>query len=107
MLACNKEVKSVAGNKGKTIRTANSVIKSFGCARWYWNYANACIQHYEETGKSLKFSIYKGILPQLSRTSLAKQDCYSSVLQCSNQFRQSLQNFFEGRTKFLVQIKVG
>jgi putative transposase len=40
--------------------------KSIGCAPWYWNYAlNACIQHYQETGKALKLAVYKGLLPQL------------------------------------------
>lgn len=43
-----------------------ALAKSFGCARWYWNFAlNACIQHYQETGKSLKLASYKGMLPQL------------------------------------------
>ncbi|VXD21867.1 transposase (fragment) [Planktothrix serta PCC 8927] len=41
-----------------------ALAKSFGCARWYWNFAlNACIQHYQETGKSLKLVTYKGMLP--------------------------------------------
>ncbi|MCB8750868.1 helix-turn-helix domain-containing protein [Planktothrix agardhii] len=34
-----------------------ALAKSFGCARWYWNFAlNAYIQHYQETGKSLKLA---------------------------------------------------
>lgn len=86
-----------------TIEQQIALSKSFGCARWYWNYAlNACIQHYEETGKSLKFSIYKGILPQLKvEHPWLKQDCYSSVLQCvAINLDRAYKNFFEGRTKF-------
>ena len=45
-----------------------ALAKSFGCARWYWNFAlNACIQHYQETGKSLKLATYKAMLPQLKK----------------------------------------
>ncbi|WP_156093317.1 helix-turn-helix domain-containing protein, partial [Planktothrix serta] len=73
-----------------------ALAKSYGCARWYWNFAlNACIQHYQETGKSLKLSSYKGMLPQL------KEDCYSSVLQCvAINLDRAYKNFFEGRAKF-------
>ena len=58
--------------------------KSFGCARWYWNHAlNACMTHYQETGKSLKLAVYKGMLPQLQKEHpWLKEDCYSAVLQC-------------------------
>ncbi|WP_118169083.1 RNA-guided endonuclease InsQ/TnpB family protein [Nostoc sphaeroides] len=79
------------------------LARSFGCARWYWNYAlNACVQHYEETGKSLKMSEYKGLLPQLKvKYPWLKQDCYSSVLQCvAINLDKAYKNFFEGRTKF-------
>lgn len=67
-----------------TTEQQERLARSFGCVRWYWNYAlNACIQHYEQTGKSLKMSEYKGLLPQLKvEYPWLKQDCYSSVLQC-------------------------
>ncbi|HEY9871934.1 MAG TPA: helix-turn-helix domain-containing protein, partial [Candidatus Obscuribacterales bacterium] len=60
------------------------LARSFGCARWYWNYAlNACVQHYQETGESLKLATYKGMLPQLKKEyPWLKEDCYSAVLQC-------------------------
>ncbi|WP_339381020.1 RNA-guided endonuclease TnpB family protein [Brasilonema sp. UFV-L1] len=80
-----------------------SLAKSFGCARWYWNYAlNACIQHYEETGKSLKLSVYKAYLPQLKvEHPWLKEDCYSAVLQCvAINLNKAYSNFFEGRAKF-------
>jgi putative transposase len=77
--------------------------KSFGCARWYWNYSlNAGIQHYEQTGKSLPMKIYKGLLPQLKvEHPWLKTDCYSSVLQCvAINLNKAYTNFFEGRAKF-------
>ncbi|MGK7926784.1 MAG: RNA-guided endonuclease InsQ/TnpB family protein [Spirulina sp.] len=96
-----------------------ALSKSFGCARWYWNFAlNACIQHYQETGKTLKLSVYKGMLPQLKKeypsylvgygeeTSPSpkrwlKTDCYSAVLQCvAINLNKAYKNFFEGRAKF-------
>ncbi len=80
-----------------------ALSKSFGCARWYWNYAlNACIQHYEQTGKSLKISVYKALLPQLKvEYPWLKQHCYSSVLQCvAINLDRAYKNFFEGRAKF-------
>ncbi|NEO27539.1 MAG: transposase, partial [Kamptonema sp. SIO4C4] len=77
--------------------------KSFGCARWYWNFAlNACIQHYQETGKTLKLSDYKGLLPQLKKEyPWLKTDCYSAVLHCvAINLNKAYKNFFEGRAKF-------
>ena len=80
-----------------------ALAKSFGCARWYYNYAlNACIQHYEETGKSLKVSVYKAYLSQLKvEHPWLKEDCYSAVLQCvAINLNKAYTNFFEGRAKF-------
>ncbi|BAY48274.1 transposase, IS605 OrfB family protein [Scytonema sp. HK-05] len=80
-----------------------ALAKSFGCARWYWNYAlNACIQHYSQTGKSLKLSLYKAYLPQLKvEYPWLKEDCYSAVLQCvAINLNKAYANFFEGRAKF-------
>jgi len=82
-----------------------ALAKSFGCARWYWNFAlNACIQHYQETGKSLKLATYKGMLPQLKKEyPWLKEDCYSSVLQCvAINLNRAYKNFFEGRAKFPI-----
>ena len=77
--------------------------KSFGCARWYWNYSlNACIQHYQGTGKALKLAVYKGMLPQLKKEHpWLKEDCYSSVLQCvAINLNKAYKSFFQGRAKF-------
>jgi len=79
------------------------LAKSFGCARWYWNFAlNACIQHYQETGKSLKLAVYKRMLPQLKKEyPWLKEDCYSAVLQCvAINLNKAYTNFFAGRAKF-------
>lgn len=79
------------------------LAKSFGCARWYWNHAlNTCIQHYQETGKTLKLSVYKGMLPQLKKEHpWLKEDCYSAVLQCvAINLNKAYTNFFQGRAKF-------
>ncbi|BAY47920.1 transposase, IS605 OrfB family protein [Scytonema sp. HK-05] len=80
-----------------------ALTKSFCCARWYWNYAlNACIHHYEETGKTLKLSVYKAYLPQLKlEYAWLREDCYSAVLQCvAINLNKAYSNFFEGRAKF-------
>ncbi|BAY43903.1 transposase [Scytonema sp. HK-05] len=80
-----------------------ALSKSFGCARWYWNYAlNACLQHYSETGKSLKLGVYKAYLPQLKvEHPWLKEDCYSAVLQCvAINLNKAYTNFVEGRAKF-------
>ncbi|MFB2980897.1 RNA-guided endonuclease InsQ/TnpB family protein [Microseira sp. BLCC-F43] len=77
--------------------------RAFGCSRWYWNFAlNACIQHYQQTGKSLKLAAYKGMLPQLKKEFLwLKEDCYSAVLQCvAINLNRAFTNFFQGRAKF-------
>ncbi|NER21983.1 MAG: IS200/IS605 family element transposase accessory protein TnpB [Symploca sp. SIO1C2] len=80
-----------------------ALAKSFGCARWYWNFAlNACIQHYQETGTSLKLAAYKGMLPNLKKEyPWLKEDCYSAVLQSvALNLNKAYKNFFEGRAKF-------
>ncbi|HAX85703.1 MAG TPA: transposase [Cyanobacteria bacterium UBA11370] len=79
------------------------LAKSFGCARWYWNFAlNACIQHYQETGKTLKLATYKGMLPKLKKEfPWLKEDCYSAVLQSvAINLNKAYTNFFQGRARF-------
>jgi putative transposase len=80
-----------------------TLARSFGCARWYWNFAlNACIQHYQDTGKYLKLAAYKGMLPQLKKEyPWLKEDCYSAVLQCAAiNLNKAYTNFFQGRARF-------
>ncbi|BAY42535.1 transposase, IS605 OrfB family protein (plasmid) [Scytonema sp. HK-05] len=107
ILTNNKEVikllKAVKVRLYPTTEQEITLAKSFGCARWYWNYVlNACIQHYEETGQSLKLSVYKAYLPQLKlEHPWLKEDCYSAVLQCvAINLNKAYTNFFEGRAKF-------
>ncbi|WP_414584908.1 RNA-guided endonuclease InsQ/TnpB family protein [Scytonema sp. PCC 10023] len=86
-----------------TTEQQENLAKSFGCARWYWNYAlNASIKHYEQTGQSLKLSVYKAYLPQLKvEDPWLKEDCYSAVLQCvAINLNKAYANFFGGRAKF-------
>jgi len=85
-----------------TLEQQAALSRAFGCSRWYWNFClNACIQHYQETGKSLKLATYKGMLPQLKREyPWLKEDCYSAVLQCvAINLNKAYTNFFVGRAK--------
>jgi putative transposase len=44
------------------------LAQSFGCARWWWNYAlNKSIEVYKETGKGLGQSALNALLPGLKR----------------------------------------
>lgn len=98
----NKMLKAVKVRLYPTPEQQVALSKSFGCARWYWNYSlNACIQHYQETGKTLKLAAYKGMLPQLKKElPWLKEDCYSAVLQCvAINLNKAYTNFFAGRAK--------
>jgi putative transposase len=99
----SKMLKAVKVRLYPTAEQQVALSKSFGCARWYWNYAlNACIQHYQETGKTLKLATYKGMLPQLKKDfPWLKEDCYSAVLQCvAINLNKAYTNFFQGIAKF-------
>ena len=44
------------------------LAQSFGCARWWWNYAlNKSIEVYQETGKGLGQSALNALLPALKK----------------------------------------
>jgi putative transposase len=99
----SKMLKAVKVRLYPTPEQQVALSRSFGCARWYWNFAlNACIQHYQETGKTLKLAAYKGMLPQLKKEyPWLKEDCYSAVLQCvAINLNKAYTNFFQGRAKF-------
>ena len=99
----SKMLKAIKVRLYPTAEQQVALSKSFGCARWYWNYAlNACIQHYQETGKTLKLATYKGMLPQLKKDfPWLKEDCYSAVLQCvAINLNKAYTNFFQGIAKF-------
>jgi len=59
------------------------------------------MEHYQETGKSLKLAVYKGMLPQLKKEfPWLKEDCYSAVLQCvAINLNKAYTIFFAGRAK--------
>ena len=62
------------------------LAQTFGCARWWWNYAlNKSIEAYKETGKGLGRSALNALLPLLKKAEDTKwlADCYSQVLQAT------------------------
>ncbi|MBD2013951.1 IS200/IS605 family element transposase accessory protein TnpB [Microcoleus sp. FACHB-53] len=80
------------------------LAKSFGCARWWWNFAlNKSIETYKETGKGLSQSALNALLPQLKKEeeTLWLGECYSQVLQAVTlNLTTAYRNFFEGRAMF-------
>ena len=80
------------------------LAKSFGCARWWWNFAlNKSIETYKETGKGLSQSALNALLPQLKKEeeTLWLGECYSQVLQAVTlNLTTAYRNFFEGRARF-------
>lgn len=80
------------------------LAKSFGCARWWWNFAlNKSIETYKETGKGLSQSVLNALLPLLKKDeeTLWLGECYSQVLQAVTlNLTTAYRNFFEGRARF-------
>lgn len=79
-----------------------ALAKSFGCARWVWNYSlNLMTQTYRETGKGLSAYTVKKLLPELKKQYEWLKEPYSQCLQSSVlHLSQAFINFFEGRTKY-------
>ena len=77
---------------------------TFGCARWWWNYAlNKSIEVYKETGKGLGQVALNALLPKLKKESetLWLADCYSQVLQATTlNLTTAYKNFFDKRAGF-------
>jgi putative transposase len=77
---------------------------TFGCARWWWNYAlNYCVEVYKETGKGLRQSALNALLPALKKAedTCWLADCYSQVLQATTlNLTTAYKNFFEKRAGF-------
>lgn len=77
---------------------------TFGCARWWWNYAlNCCVELYKETGKGLRQSALNALLPDLKKAkdTCWLADCYSQVLQATTlNLTTAYKNFFEKRAGF-------
>lgn len=78
------------------------LAQSFGCARWFWNYALALNNEtYKETSKGLSRQGYNDLLPALKVEYPWLKDCYSQVLQSvSLNLSRAFINFFEGRAKY-------
>ncbi|XFA73862.1 IS200/IS605 family element RNA-guided endonuclease TnpB [Thermosynechococcaceae cyanobacterium Okahandja] len=77
------------------------LAKSFGCARWFWNYAlNLCQETYRTTGKGLSRGYIQGLLPALKKEHEWLKDVYSQCLQAvALNLSTAYKNFFEKRAK--------
>ena len=80
------------------------LARTFGCARWWWNYAlNKSIEAYKETGKGLGRSALNAFLPTLKKAedTCWLAECYSQVLQATTlNLTTAYKSFFEGRARF-------
>jgi putative transposase len=80
------------------------LAQTFGCARWWWNYAlNKSIEVYKQTGKGLGLSALNALLPDLKKAEDTKwlADCYSQVLQTITlNLTTAYKNFFDKRARF-------
>ncbi len=75
------------------------LAKSFGCARWFWNYAlNLCQETYKNTGKGLTRGYIQGLLPALKKEYEWLKEPYSQCLQIvALNLSTAYKNFFEKR----------
>ena len=80
------------------------LAQSFGCARWWWNYAlNKSIETYKETGKGLNRAALNAFLPPLKKSedTIWLADCYSQILQATTlNLTTAYKNFFDKRAGF-------
>lgn len=85
-----------------TIDQQIALAQTFGCARWWYNYAlNKSIETYRETGKGLGRSVLNALLPDLKKEYPWLGECYSQVLQATTlKLTQAYKNFFEKRAGF-------
>jgi putative transposase len=79
-----------------------ALAKSFGCCRWYWNYAlNLCQETYKLSGKSLSRKAIQSLLPNLKKEYKWLSDAYSQCLQyVALNLSTAYKNFFEKRAGF-------
>jgi putative transposase len=75
------------------------LAKSFGCVRWFWNYAlNLCQETYKNTGKGLSRGYIQGLLPALKKEYEWLKDPYSQCLQVvALNLSTAYKNFFDKR----------
>ena len=79
-----------------------ALAKSFGCCRWFWNYAlNLCQETYKVSGKGLSRGAIQGLLPSLKKEYPWLTDAYSQCLQfVALNLSTAYKNFFEKRAGF-------
>ena len=77
------------------------LAKSFGCARWFWNYAlNLCQETYKNTGKGLSRGYIQGLLTALKKEYEWLKDPYSQCLQVvALNLSTAYKNFFDKRAR--------
>ena len=75
------------------------LAKSFGCARWFWNFAlNLCQETYKSTGKGLTRGYIQGLLPSLKKEYEWLKEPYSQCLQVvALNLSTAYKNFFDKR----------
>jgi len=87
-----------------TKKQQTQLAQTFGCARWWWNYAiNKSIEAYQETGKGLGSSALNALLPHLKKAEETAwlADCYSQILQATTlNLTTAYNNFFDKRVGF-------
>ncbi len=78
------------------------LAKSFGCARWFYNYAlNLTFEIYKQTGKGLSRNEIIKLLPSLKREYEWLSEVPSQVLQqAALNLSSAFLNFFEGRAEY-------
>ncbi len=84
--------------------SAQSILlaKSFGCTRWFYNYAlNLTSETYKQTGKGLSRNEIINLLPSLKKENEWLTEAPSQVLQqAALNLSSAFLNFFEGRAKY-------
>jgi putative transposase len=82
----------------------HQLAKTFGAARWWWNFAlSKSIEEYEKTGKGLGQSALNALLPKLKKDKETEWlgECYSQVLQATTlNLTVAYKNFFAKRAGF-------
>ncbi len=78
------------------------LAQSFGCARWWWNFAlNKSIETYKKTGFGLSQPALNALLPGLKKELEWLGECYSQILQATTlNLTTAYKNFFAGRARF-------
>ncbi|WP_293370095.1 IS200/IS605 family element RNA-guided endonuclease TnpB [Microcoleus sp. CAWBG556] len=85
-----------------TIEQSVLLAKSFGCTRWFYNYAlNLTSETYKQTGKGLSRNEIIKLLPSLKKEYEWLAEAPSQVLQqAALNLSSAFLNFFEGRAKY-------